>query len=444
MGKFDSRVKTILRDYVSKTLEANGFRKARHVYIKGVTDLSWIVEIQRSRWNDAVESEFTFNCGVFVPAVTSVYLNRPERDRIDSTDCCVWSRIGMLAEDKRDKWWKLRADDDAGSVDHETGKELVKRLTEHAFPFFSRFQTTDQVFTFLTCSRIREDKQIWPTATAVAFCYAAAMAASSLKKPKDIAECLERAAIESKRVTDRRCRSEVEGSFAHRMICPTDDGSDGTTLMIDMQTGSDTGTDQYAVNSTETASRDVNGVVTTSGSHDDSDGGQEELDVSDHGTVETTETNPDGSVVFASDDFHDSDDDNSSYGDSDEGTDSDGSDTDQSSDEEDDTDTFSSGDTSQVTLASTAATGAVTTVTVTRDDAMKESGPPGMMAVYGVSLVRIAKMRPFHGPGGPRHVVRRHRPAPQAIDRKRSGRIGQRARSQTSQHRVAEGSGVLR
>ena len=95
---------------------------------------------------------------------------------------------------------------------------------------------------------------------------------------------------------------------------PTDDGSDGTTLMIDMQTGSDTGTDQYSVNSTETASRDVNGVVTTSGSHDDSDGGQENDDVSDQGTVETTETNPDSSVMFASDDFHDLDDDNSSYG----------------------------------------------------------------------------------------------------------------------------------
>ncbi len=149
---------------------------------------------------------------------------------------------------------------------------------------------------------------------------------------------------------------------------PTDDGSDGTTLMIDMQSGSDTGTDQYAVNSTETASRDVNGVVTTSGTHDDSDGGQENVDVSDHGTVETTETNADGSVMFASDDFHDSDDDNSSYGDSDEGTDSDDGDTDQSSDEEDDTDTFSSGDTSQVTLASTAATGAVTTVTITGFD----------------------------------------------------------------------------
>ena len=27
-----------------------------------------------------------------------------------------------------------------------------------------------------------------------------------------------------------------------------------------------------------------------------------------------------------------------------------------------------------------------------RDDSMKESGPPGIMAVYGVSLVKIAKV----------------------------------------------------
>src|SRR5882724_7036382 len=76
-------------------------------------------------------------------------------------------------------------------------------------------------------------------------------------------------------------------------------------------------------------------------------------------------------------------------------------------------------------------------------DSMKESGPPGMMAVYGVSLVRIAKVRPFMEPGGPRYVVRRHRPASQAIDRERSRRVGKRADSQTSQHRVAEGAGVL-
>jgi hypothetical protein len=162
------------------------------VYEKKFDGLTWIVDIQRSHWDDAAQAQFTLNCGVFIPGVTSLYLNRPDRIRIDTTDCCVHVRIGMLAKDKLDKWWELRADDNVTAMDREIGKEVSDRLTQHVLPFFTRFQTPEQVLRFLTNPRTKEDEHIFPEASAIAFCYAAALA-SLLRSSQSVEEFLARA-----------------------------------------------------------------------------------------------------------------------------------------------------------------------------------------------------------------------------------------------------------
>lgn len=186
------RLNAILHEWVSPVLEANGFHKFKHVYEKKLEGLSWLVEIQQSRWNDGVESQFTVNCGVFIPGIMPLYLDRPERSRLDITDCCVHVRIGALAKDRLDKWWKLRIKDDTSVTDYEVGKELTERLSKDAFPFFSRFQNPEQVLRFLTNARSKEDKSVWPQAATIAYCYAAVLA-SLLKKSQSVQEYLEKA-----------------------------------------------------------------------------------------------------------------------------------------------------------------------------------------------------------------------------------------------------------
>lgn len=157
-----------------------------------MTGVAWVLDIERSRWNDTLESQFTVNCGVFIAGVTSLYFNRPERLRVGTIDCCIHVRLGMLAADRLDKWWKLRVDDDVAAADQRIGKELAERLTQHVFPFFDHFQNPDQVLQFLTRPRTMKEEQIWPPAGAIAFCYAAALA-SLLERPQDVAECFRNA-----------------------------------------------------------------------------------------------------------------------------------------------------------------------------------------------------------------------------------------------------------
>src|SRR5258708_29161951 len=90
---FNSRLSAVFQGCVSPILSSHGFRKVKHGYEKKMEGLVWLLEIQRSRWNDAVEAQFTINCGIFVPGVVSRYVNQPERTRIDSTGCCIHARI---------------------------------------------------------------------------------------------------------------------------------------------------------------------------------------------------------------------------------------------------------------------------------------------------------------------------------------------------------------
>jgi hypothetical protein len=190
---FDTRLNAILRDWITPLLESQHFRRRKRSYEKQLDGLSWLVEVQHSHWHDATESQFTVNCGVYIPGVVSAYLNRPERRIIDSTDCCIHQRIGLLAEQQRDKWWELRFDDDCHAVDPQIGIDFRDRMSRHVFPFFDRFQFIEQVWQFLVCPRTKADRIIWPQSDGIALCYAAALASLS-KRMDDVAACLDKAA----------------------------------------------------------------------------------------------------------------------------------------------------------------------------------------------------------------------------------------------------------
>src|SRR5262245_5354821 len=136
-------------------------------------------------------------------------------------------------------------------------------------------------------------------------------------------------------------------------------------MVIDTGWATDTGQDSYSVSAMGSASRAADGTITSTESHTDSDSGSEEVKSGDGGIVATTETYPDGSTLFASDGFHDNNDDQSDYGDSDvESSPGSGGGTDTFGTDDDDTDTFDTGDTPNVVLTSTAPAGAVTTITL--------------------------------------------------------------------------------
>jgi hypothetical protein len=186
------RMNALLREVIWPTVASQGFISTKDTYTKELDHLTWVIDIQRSRWSDVEEAQFTMNCGVFLPAVTSVYLDRPEATNIGLTDCCVHARLGMLTEDRLDKWWKFRADDEVATTDRLIAGEISAALTEHVIPFLGRFQSEAEVLRFLARPRTERDKHVWPQNPAIAFCYAAIIA-SRLQRRRDATTYLESA-----------------------------------------------------------------------------------------------------------------------------------------------------------------------------------------------------------------------------------------------------------
>ena len=169
---FDNRLNSILKNNVTPLLKEVGFSKRRLVYVKDIGEISWLVDIQKSRWNDEVEAQFTLNCGVYVPDVLSTYANMAEPTRLKIEHCCCSARIGMLIPEKRDLWWKLRENDPATS-NNEIGQDLQRKLKDFVIPFLSKVDQRARVADFLSSDLDAEYRYISPRDEALRLAYSA-------------------------------------------------------------------------------------------------------------------------------------------------------------------------------------------------------------------------------------------------------------------------------
>ena len=191
----NSRLSKILQEYVVPVLQAHSFRAVGGQFEKELGRFAWMLEVQRGRESNRAKVEFTLNCGIFVPGIASLYSNCATPEDRNLPNCCVHVRIGMLANDKLDKWWVLQVHD-ASSIDEAIGEDLALRVQNHVIPFFSRFQTIDDIFLFLSSPRPASDKYIWPQSHIIALSYAAILA-YQLNRVSDLTILLNRAVAES-------------------------------------------------------------------------------------------------------------------------------------------------------------------------------------------------------------------------------------------------------
>ena len=106
-SQFTRRIDGILKSALTPLLRSRGFRKRGPVYVAEHGEVTWLVDVQKSQWNDRNEAQFTVNGGVYVPGVVSGYSRRPDPAEPKMVDCCLSVRIGMLDESRVDKWWKI-------------------------------------------------------------------------------------------------------------------------------------------------------------------------------------------------------------------------------------------------------------------------------------------------------------------------------------------------
>jgi hypothetical protein len=192
---FKSRMITIDDEWINPVLIGQGFHHIKGIYIKHYENMALLIGFQESRWNTSDKMSFTMNCGVFVEDVTSIYLNLPTPNVIRLKDCCINTRIGLLAEDRLDKWWELQSHDDVLTVNRDIGGDISVRLRKDVIPFLNRFQEPKDVMEFLGKPRKTEEKHILSYSDSIALCYAACIA-SLLRKPRDMIEYIKRAVDE--------------------------------------------------------------------------------------------------------------------------------------------------------------------------------------------------------------------------------------------------------
>jgi len=162
---FDGKLNSILKNQVTPFLKELGFKKNLLIYSRDVGELKWLIDIQKSRWNDESEAQFTLNFGVYVPGVLSTYANMPEPAKPKIEHCSCSARVGMLTSERKDKWWKLTSDDSQEVVD-EISQDLLSKIREIAVPFLSKFNSSLEVAEFLSSELSKEHSQISPQTNA--------------------------------------------------------------------------------------------------------------------------------------------------------------------------------------------------------------------------------------------------------------------------------------
>ncbi len=169
---FDSRLNSILKMEVTSLLKDLGFRKKQLIYACPVDGLSWLIDIQKSQWNDQEEAHFTVNCGVYVPGVLSIYANMSEPSTPKIEHCSFSVRIGMLIPEKKDLWWRL-AVNDFESTDSEIAQDLRSKIENVILPFLGKFKSVMDVAAFLSSDLGDKYAQVAPVTTAQRLAYSA-------------------------------------------------------------------------------------------------------------------------------------------------------------------------------------------------------------------------------------------------------------------------------
>ena len=171
---FEIRLQSILKNHVTPLLKNNGFTKTGSVYYCSHDVLDWLVEIERSGFNDVTQANFTIVCGVYVPRVMSRYItvDQPEPARPKYPDCTLYARLGWLAPEHLDVWWTLSSLDDNEHVDAEIGRDIIERLITHGLPFMQQFFDRKSVLNFLLESRMECEEQVEPRDPVVSLVYA--------------------------------------------------------------------------------------------------------------------------------------------------------------------------------------------------------------------------------------------------------------------------------
>jgi hypothetical protein len=116
MSDIARRIDEIIFLGLKALLKGRGFKKSGRNFYKQQNGTYQVLNIQASMFNDSDEGRFTVNLGIFFPEINDLVGIFEVSGVPKETECTVRQRIGLLAPEGTDFWWKVEPTSSAQEV----------------------------------------------------------------------------------------------------------------------------------------------------------------------------------------------------------------------------------------------------------------------------------------------------------------------------------------
>lgn len=113
----------LIKNVISPFLKEMGFRKNGNTFNLKTNELTQVVSVQKSKWNDHDKVSFTFNIGFFDEKMYLEKSNSETPKFIREYDCQVRFRLGQIIKG-HDYWYELNKTTNKGNLEIEIFNHL--------------------------------------------------------------------------------------------------------------------------------------------------------------------------------------------------------------------------------------------------------------------------------------------------------------------------------
>lgn len=117
----------ILKNLVFPLFKELGFKKSGNGFNKKTNEITQVVNIQKSRWNNQDTISFTFNIGFFVAEIYEEKWKKEIPKFIREYDCQISYRLGQVVKGN-DYWYELSEEIEKANLEIEIYKHLNNYL----------------------------------------------------------------------------------------------------------------------------------------------------------------------------------------------------------------------------------------------------------------------------------------------------------------------------
>jgi len=154
-GAVQNPLATVSR-HLSLVLGERRFRRNGRRWIRAGAGISYIVEIQSSRWNVGNRGSFTLNLGVFVPLACEAAWGENPKAAMRSVDSVIDIRLGEVMPEGRlaartprgkgrDYWWHYEATSDFDLL----GRDVTESVINYGLSFLDQLDSLAAIHDFL-------------------------------------------------------------------------------------------------------------------------------------------------------------------------------------------------------------------------------------------------------------------------------------------------------